>query len=129
MRALEFRLKGRFLFRFGFIRGGLRIIHHEVIIAQKTLQGRVFCILLFSRLILSVLYGMPDTSRTCDLQLRKLTLYPSELRALVDIFTKIKTSLRHPPRKLNVHHGVRDECYYTTKMRDWVEGICGWLFS
>ena len=26
-------------------------------------------------------YGMPDTIRTYDLQLRKLTLYPSELRA------------------------------------------------
>ena len=63
---------------------------------------------------------MPDTSRTCDLQLRKLTLYPSELRAHVDIFTKVKTSLRHPPRKLNVHHGIRDECYYTTKLGDWV---------
>ena len=50
MGALEFRLKGRFLFRFGFIRGGLRVIHHEVIITQKTLQGRVFYILLFSRL-------------------------------------------------------------------------------
>ena len=63
---------------------------------------------------------MPDTSRTCALQLRKLTLYPSELRAHVDIFTKTKTSLRHPPRKLNVHHGIRDECYYTTKLGDWV---------
>ena len=58
---------------------------------------------------------MPDTSRTCDLQLRKLTLYPSELRAHVDIFTKIKTSLRHPPRKLNVHHDKRDVNYYITK--------------
>ena len=26
-------------------------------------------------------YGMPDTIRTYDLQLRKLTLYPTELRA------------------------------------------------
>ena len=37
VRALKLRLEGRFLFRFGFIRGGLRIIHHEAIITQKTL--------------------------------------------------------------------------------------------
>ena len=29
----------------------------------------------------STKYGMPDTIRTYDLQLRKLTLYPTELRA------------------------------------------------
>ena len=39
--ALELRLYGRFLFRFGF-RGSLRIIHHGVIITQKTLLGRDF---------------------------------------------------------------------------------------
>ena len=32
-------------------------------------------------------FGMPGTIRTCDLQLRKLTLYPTELRAHMWMFS------------------------------------------
>ena len=43
-------------------------------------------------------YGMPDTIRTYDLQLRKLTLYPTELRAhMWIVFTKVNTC---PPSKI-----------------------------
>ena len=54
-------------------------------------------------------YGMPDTIRTYDLQLRKLTLYPSELRAHVGVFVKIIIYLHYNIHlEINVHHGVRD---------------------
>ena len=43
-------------------------------------------------------YGMPDTIRTYDLQLRKLTLYPTELRAhMWIVFTNVNTC---PPSKI-----------------------------
>lgn len=86
--ALEFGLNGRFLFRFGF-RGSHSVFHHGVIVSQKRLSEEgLFAISRFRGLFNPIRYGMPDTSRTCDLQLRKLTLYPSELRAHVDILQR-----------------------------------------
>ena len=41
-------------------------------------------------------YGMPDTIRTYDLQLRKLTLYPTELRAHMWINPSKKDEITPP---------------------------------
>ena len=38
-----------------------------------------------ARLAMDGLYGAPGRSRTCDRQLRRLVLYPTELRALVAV--------------------------------------------
>lgn len=46
--------------------------------------------------IFSSNYGMPDTIRTYDLQLRKLTLYPTELRAHMWINPSKKDEITPP---------------------------------
>ena len=61
-------------------------------------------------------YGMPDTIRTYDLQLRKLTLYPTELRAhmwIVPIKDKLlfhRSKIKRPSCGAKPH----DASYYST---------------
>ncbi len=50
--------------------------------------------------MLSELNCTPGRSRTCDLQSRSLTLYPSELRALNSLFILSR-------RQINVKHILR----------------------
>lgn len=46
----------------------------------------------------------PGRSRTCDLQSRSLTLYPTELRALISLFI-LPQRVRIVKRKCGINHG------------------------
>ena len=52
--------------------------------------------------------GAPDRSRTCDLELRRLTLYPAELRALRCYTRRLpKTAAQNDCAKNGVSDGTR----------------------
>ncbi len=65
---------------------------------------------------------MPDTIRTYDLQLRKLTLYPTELRAHMWIVLTIASTC--PPSKIKRSSRIdcfqRDVPYYSTFSQEMV---------
>ena len=70
-----------------------------------------------SRVVLSIVAGAPDRIRTCDLSLRRRTLYPAELRAQRAF--KVR-NVAPPPGGSQVHEVyTTNEHYHHVVARGW----------